>query len=70
MDTQLGPMVETETTTTAYAPDSWKGGRHGNGGGSMTALVLDLLLSVDVLDDGVLALLDQLKAGKVAVPDN
>ena len=57
-------MVETEATTTAYAPDSGKEGRHGNGNGSTTALVLDLLFSFDVLDNEVLALLDELEVGR------
>ena len=63
-------MVKTEATTTAYAPDSRKEKRHGDGNGSMTALVLDALLSFDVLDNGVLALLAQFKVGRVAVPGN
>ena len=36
----------------------------------MTALLLKLLLSFGVLDDGVLALLDQLKVERVAMPSN
>ena len=70
MDTQLGPVVKTEATTTAYAPYSEKEGRHDNSDGSTAALVLDLLLSSDVIDNGVLAFLDQLKVGRVAVPGN
>ena len=60
-------MAKTETTTTAYAPYSGKEGQYGNGDDLTTALVLDLLLSFGVLDDGVLALLDQLEVGRVAV---
>ena len=44
-DTQFGPMVDTEATTTAYAPELGKEGQHGDGDGSTTVLVLDSLLS-------------------------
>ena len=44
-------------TTLAYAPDVGKEGWHNNGTGSITSLILDLLLSFDVLEDGVLNLL-------------